>query len=142
MKSRLACCSAVEAALKEFLSMYFHRKLKVEFDSALDEMELRSLLAICVSLHLLKEEDELIKQIRKVEQIRHGFVHSKVRRIMQEARERLAKEGGRAWEEALDEVVKDFLAAASAGENKSPAMLELLEQILRGLFQDSDFSKW
>lgn len=137
----ITCAATIEASLKDFLGTYFRRKLKIDFDTALDEMELRSLLAMCFSLTLMKDSDNVVTLIRKVEQIRHEFVHSKIHNIIEKSKARFAKELGPAWQ-GLDETTKDLMAAGGAGEDKSFETLELLEKILRALFQDSQYARW
>jgi hypothetical protein len=136
----ITCAAAIEASLKDFLGTYFRRKLKIDFDAALDEMELRSLLAMCFSLNLIKENDNAVNLIRKAEQIRHEFVHSKIHNIIEKSKTRFARDLP-GWQE-LDQATKDLMAAGGAGEEESFETLELLEKILKALFQDSQYAKW
>lgn len=137
----ITCAAAIEASLKDFLGTYFRRKLQIDFDIALDEMELRSLLAMCFSLTLMKDTDIVVTLIRKVEQIRHEFVHSKIHNLVEKSKARFAKELGATWQD-LDERTKNLMAAGGVGEDKSSETLELLEKILRALFQDSQYTTW
>jgi hypothetical protein len=137
----ITCAATIEASLKDFLGTYFRRKLKMDFDTALDEMELRSLLAICFALTLIKVSDNVVTLIRRVEQIRHEFVHSKIHNIIAKSKARFEKELGAGWQD-LDDTTKEIMAAGGAGEYQSRETLELLEKILRALFQDSEYAKW
>lgn len=135
----IMCSAALEAALKDYLGEYFRRKLKAEFDLALDEMEIRALIAACENLNLL--DTATIKMIRKIGDIRHTFVHSKIRKITGEVKNRLDKEEEGFWR-SLDRLGQETFVAGMAGEDKSYEALELLSKILRVLFQDSEYYKW
>jgi hypothetical protein len=50
-------------------------------------------------------------------------------------------EMGIEWD-TLDEELKDVLIAGNVGEKESLETLELLEEILRELFQASEFGEW
>jgi hypothetical protein len=135
----LLCSAAVEAALKAFLGEYFRRKLKVRFDLALDEMEIRSLLAACQSLQLI--EESTVKMIRQIGDIRHEYVHSKIEQIANKVKARIEKEEKGAWD-GLDDMGRELFVAGMAGEDKSYETLELLERIFKAVFQDSQYAIW
>jgi hypothetical protein len=137
----ITCAATIEASLKDFLGVYFRKQLQLDFDTALDEMELRSLLAMCYSLSLFKESDAIVTHIHTVEQIRHEFVHSKIHKLIEKSRTRFAKELGSEWNE-IDAKVQELMVAGGVGEDESLKTLELLEKILKGLFQDSQYAKW
>jgi hypothetical protein len=133
------CSAALEAALKDYLGQYFRRKLKAELDLALDEMEIRALIAACESLNLI--DATTIKMIRKIGDIRNTFVHSKIRKITDEVKTQLDKEEEGFWK-SLDPLAKGLFVSGMAGEGKSHEALELLTKILRALFEDSEYYKW
>jgi hypothetical protein len=124
----ILCMAALEAALKAFLSSYFQRKLDVQFDSALDEMEVRSLIAACKTLGLV--EESTVSKIDKLRGRRTKYVHSKTELIAKDERKRLEKKGE--WQEPIGEL----LVAANAGEGESYQVLRLLEKVLMALFQN------
>jgi hypothetical protein len=135
------CTASLEAALKIFLGRYFKRKLGVDLDKALDEMEIRSLIAMSKALGLLDELTE--KSIRKIGDIRQEFVHSKIVRISEKIEKKIVSSG-----EVTPEELRSFgefrwmSISEMAGENEAKAALELLEQVYKALFDTSDYWKW
>jgi hypothetical protein len=135
------CSAALEASLKDFLGKYFRCKLNVDFDLALDEMEIRHLVPVCQSLKLIDEKTNNL--IWKINGNRNIFVHSKIRKITEEAKKGLGldKDGEVEWQK-LDPTIQQMYVAGSAGEDKAPETLEWLEKLFKALFQDSEYHKW
>jgi uncharacterized membrane protein YheB (UPF0754 family) len=136
----LLCSAALEAALKDFLSKYFRRMLKAQFDEALDEMQIRSLIAACECFDLV--DDSAIKMIRTLSSdIRHAYVHSKIQQIARKVEERVEKEEKGTWQQ-LEGTLREIFVAGMAGEDRSYEGLELLEKVFKAVFQDSEYRKW
>jgi hypothetical protein len=131
----LLCSAALEAGLKEILDEYFTQKLKLDFGQALDEMEIRTLIAACETLKLV--DQETVKMIRAMGDIRHQFVHSKIHRIAEKIEQQML--GGdeqlkKEWK-SFNSTVRDIWIAGKAGEDKSLEILETLERIFKSIFQ-------
>jgi len=135
------CTASLEAALKIFLGRYFQRKLGVDLDKALDEMEVRSLIATSKALGLLDKLTE--KNIRKIGDIRQDFIHSKIARISEKIEEKIVRSGEFTPGElkSLGEA-REMLISDMAGENEAKVALELLEQVYKALFDTSGYWKW
>lgn len=137
----LLSAAALEAALKVFLGRYFQRKLNVNLDLALDEMEIRSMIALSKTLGLLDEPTEA--NIRKIGDIRQEYVHSKIARISQKIEKELVARdeiSADEWKSLKD--AREMVIAAMAGQGDSYKILELLEQVYKGLYETSHYWKW
>jgi hypothetical protein len=124
----LLCSAALEAALKGSLAKKYHEKFRVDFDFALDEMEMRTLIPACEAFGIIN--DETMKLIRRIGDIRHEYVHSKIAKISEKLRARLAEAG-----EDLDSFSLDSYVAAKVGEDNALAAVTILEKVFKALYE-------
>jgi hypothetical protein len=125
--SILLCSAALEAALKGSLAKRYREELHVDFDLALDEMEIRSLIPACEALGIIT--DKAAKLVRRIGDIRHEYVHSKIAKISKKLMAKIERGGG-----DLDSFIRDSFIASAAGEDNSLAAITILEEFFRSLY--------